>query len=97
MSVAQTSINAFHQHRDSGVLNTQENLILGFISQQGGDWSIGEIAFRLNMQKSTVSARMNALRKAGHLELSEPRKDAQSGITVRPMRLVRGQGELFAA
>lgn len=96
-AVADTSINAFHQHRACGALHTQENLILGFISTQGGDWSIGELALRLSMQKSTVSARINDLLKFGILEPAPKRKDAISGITVRPVRLPPAQRELFAA
>ena len=51
----------------------------------------------MDLQKSTVSARLNELLKETK-ELAErpKRKDRISGITIRPVGLpIAGQGELF--
>ncbi len=96
-AVTDTSIAAHQAHRASGQMCKQEHAILGFISQQGGDWSIGELAHALALEKSTVSARVNELRKGGFLVLADKRKDRRSGITINPVKLPCGQRELFNA
>ena len=67
------------------------------ITARGGDWSIGELAKAMDLQKSTVSARLNELLNDTKELVERPkRKDRVSGITVRPVGLpVIGQGELF--
>ena len=96
-AVADTSIEAFHAHRGSGKSAAQRARVLNFIKARGGDWSIGEIAKALELEKSTVSARINELLKETREVVERPkRKDRISGITVRPVGLpVIGQGELF--
>lgn len=92
-----TSIEAYRDHRSSGKSAAQRARILNFIKARGGDWSIGEIAKALELEKSTVSARINELLKETKEVVERPkRKDRISGITVRPVGLpVIGQGELF--
>lgn len=92
-----TSIDAYHTHRRSGQSAQQRNRILEFIKARGGDWSIGEIAQALTLQKSTVSARVNELLNDTKQLVERPkRKDRISGITIRPVALpFIGQGELF--
>lgn len=91
-----TSIEAFRDHQESGKSAQQRNRILQFIKARGGDWSIGEIAQALTLQKSTVSARVNELlNRTRELVEAEKRKDKVSGITVRPVKLAPGQMELF--
>lgn len=94
-AVATTSIDAYHGHR--GQSAQQRNRILNHIKSCGGDWSIGELAQALTLQKSTVSARVNELlNDTKELVEKTRRKDRISGITVRPVGLpVKGQGELF--
>ncbi len=90
-----TACDAYHAHR--GQSAQQRNRILSFIKQRGGDWSIGELAEALTMQKSTVSARVNELLNETKELVEQPRrKDRLSGITIRPVGLpFVGQGELF--
>lgn len=100
MRIAQqfTACDAYAGHRASGQSAAQRNLILAFITQRGGNWSIGEIAHALNMEKSTVSARLNAMLNDidPPIEAKPERKDRRSGIRVRPVGLVVvGQGDLF--
>lgn len=93
-AVSETSIQAFHANQSASAV--QRNRILGFIVARGGDWSIGEVAQALNLQKSTVSARINELIydfKA--LESRPVRKDRISGISVRPVAPPPMQKELF--
>jgi DNA-binding MarR family transcriptional regulator len=91
----QTAADAYQAHR--GQSAAQRNRILGFIKQRGGDWSIGELAQALTLQKSTVSARVNELlNDTKELVEKTRRKDRISGITIRPVGLpVDGQQELF--
>lgn len=99
MRIAQTitAADAYDAHRRGGNSARQRNLILEFITLRGGDWSIGELANALGLQKSTVSARCNELLNETHQAVEKPRrKDRLSGITIRPIGLpVVGQGRLF--
>lgn len=97
IAATDTSIDAFHGHRGSGQSAAQRARILNFVTARGGDWSIGEIAQALDLQKSTVSARINELlHETGDLVERPKRKDRISGITIRPVGLpIVGQGELF--
>ncbi len=94
-AVRSTSVDAYHAH--AGKSAQQRTRILGFIKTRGGDWSIGEIAQALSLQKSTVSARVNELLNETKDLIERPkRKDRISGIRVRPVGLPPiGQGELF--
>lgn len=95
-----TSIDAYHTHRGTGQSAQQRTRILEFIkarSHNVTDWSIGEIAQALGLQKSTVSARINELLNETKELVERPRrKDRMSGITIRPVGLpIAGQGDLF--
>lgn len=97
MRIAQqpTACDAFHAHASRS--GQQRNLILAHIKKCGGDWSIGELAQVMNLQKSTVSARVNELLYVtGELIERPKRKDRVSGICVRPVGLPRtGQQKLW--
>jgi len=98
MKIAQqpTAIAACHAHDASGLSSAQRALIVGFIERNGGSWSIGELANSLDMQKSTISARVNeCLHDFGLLVEKPKRKDRVSGITVRPVGLPVKQLELL--
>ena len=86
-----TSIDAYHTHRGTGQSAQQRNRILEFIkghSHNGTDWSIGELAQALSLQKSTVSARIFELLNETHELIERPkRKDRISGVRVRPVGL----------
>ena len=96
-AVASTSVDAYDTHRTSGSSAQQRNRILAFIKARGGDWSIGELAQALTLQKSTVSARVyELLNETKELVERTRRKDRLSGITIRPVGLpLIGQGDLF--
>lgn len=96
-NVQGTSVEAFRIHRDTGKSAAQRARVLSFINSSGGDWSIGELAKAMGLEKSTVSARINELLHETHEVVEFPkRKDRISGITIRPVGLpVVGQRELF--
>lgn len=97
MLIAQqeTAIEAFHSHVATGKAGQQQHRILSFISSRGGDWSIGEIAKAIGLEKSTISARIFELLTTGQLIERPKRKDRISGITIRPVGLPASQGILF--
>lgn len=95
-AVAPTSIDAYHGHVNGSLSAGQRADILDFIRRNGGDWSIGELARAMNLQKSTMSARLNELLNMTHELIEAPkRKDRVSGITVRPVKLPQGQMSLI--
>jgi DNA-binding IclR family transcriptional regulator len=98
MKIAQqpTACDAFHAHTGNGLASGQRARILDFMERRGGTWSIGELADALNMQKSTVSARLNELLHAGELEAKEKRRDRLTSITIRPVGLPAKQRDLFS-
>lgn len=94
-----TSLSAYDAVKASGTNGYQCARILAFITANSEmDWSIGEIAHALHMEKSTVSARLNAMLNDidPPIEAKTTRKDRVSGVMVRPVGLpVVGQAELF--
>lgn len=95
MGAAETSIDAYHAHASQS--SQQRNRILAHIKKCGGDWSIGELAQVMSLQKSTVSARINELLYVtGELIERPKRKDRVSGICIRPVGLpCTGQQKLW--
>jgi hypothetical protein len=88
--VPQTSINAYQVHQAAGRTRGQSLLVLNYIRMYGGDWSIGELAHALGMEKSTISARVfELLHDSKELEERPRRKDKVSGIMVRPVGVAR--------
>jgi DNA-binding MarR family transcriptional regulator len=98
MKIAQveTAINSYHAHVGTGKATQQCHRIMGHIVTKGGDHSIGEIAKALDMEKSTVSARIFELLHEKRMLIECPhRKDKVSGITIRPVGIRPTQSELF--
>lgn len=84
----QTACDAFHAHQV--ISSNQRERILSFVRERGHNWSIGELARAMNLEKSTVSARVNELLASGELVP----KVKYSGITIRPVGLPAMQGRL---
>ncbi len=94
-NVARTSIDCWHGHVIPNSRDGQEQRILAYLATVA-DATIGEIAAALGLINGTVSARQNKLRNEDKLiEFSTSRKCRISGITCKPLRIVRGQVELF--
>lgn len=92
---APTACDSFHAHTDCGLAYSQREMIAGYIALRGGSWSIGELSNALDMQKSTVSARLNEMLATGQVEARQKRKDRISNISVRPVGLPAKQMDLF--
>lgn len=93
-AVQDTSIGAFHTVVPD-FEGAQFQRILNYISQYGPS-TIGEIAHGLNMEKSTVSARQNALRQAKQLTLEIDRRHCKiSGVLCNVLKFPQAQGSLF--
>jgi predicted ArsR family transcriptional regulator len=96
-NVRETSRDSLLIHQMTGKSAQQRNRILAFIKARGGDWSIGELAQALTLQKSTVSARINELlNDTKELVEASRRKDRISGITIRPVAIPPIQKALFS-
>lgn len=93
--VAHTSVAAFYSHVNGSKASGQRADIVSFIARNGGDWSIGELSKAMGLQKSTLSAQIRECLDAGELVEAPKRRDGVSGITVRPVKIPAGQGELF--
>lgn len=99
-NVCDTSIACYHKH----VKPIRPDLharILAFIADSGTyryistDWSIGELAHELGLDKSNVSARIHELLKLHLLVVMPRRKDRRSGVMIRPVGLPDTQRDLF--
>ena len=78
MNVTDSSREAYRSHRG---ISGQEARILRLISDVGHDVTIAEVAKLLRWEKSTVSARMNSLKKKGEIVFSQRRFDSASGMS----------------
>lgn len=96
IAATETQIQSYHTHVGTGKAAQQCHRILGHIITNGGDHSIGEIAKALDMEKSTVSARIFELLHEKRMLIECPhRKDKVSGITIRPVGIPKVQLEMF--
>lgn len=93
-AVQDTSISNYYTRVVPDLQDKQEQRIVAFISAHGPS-TIGEIASGLGMEKLTVSARQNKLRKDGVLIFGDRRKCKESHVTCKPLKLHPGQVELF--
>lgn len=84
MSVASTSIENYHQHRDSGRLGKQQQLILD--GMRGGEsYSRRELAAHLGLELSSICGRVNELVASGYLEELPTRRCSVTGKSVHPV------------
>lgn len=94
MSVAATSISAYHDHRDSGALGKQCRQLLGSMR-----WTIeytrSELAIASGLRLSSVCGRVNELMDAGYLVEGPVRPCRVTGKRVSTVRLPPGQGVLL--
>lgn len=99
MNLSQSTRNeAFYAHRDSGAMGDQERAVMHVfhaVGNEGKDFTLGELAAILSLPTSTVSARVNALKKTGFLVESTPRHHKFSHVRVTPLKLPAKQGSLF--
>lgn len=68
-------------------------LILGHM-REGGEHCIADLAHDLNLERSTVSARMNELRNSGRLEYTGKKRSRATGVMAMHFK-VKLQDSLF--
>lgn len=91
----ETSINCYHSSIIGKKENTQFKKIFNCVYELK-EATRGEIADRLKMEKSTVSARVNKMLQLGILQEVGKRKDKVSGIKNYVVSVNKdGQGRLF--
>ena len=96
-----TRNDAFFAHRDSGCLGEQERAVMKVLhasGNEGKDFTLNELGAILGLPASTISARVNQLKKLGYLEESTPRFHRLPGnwrTRVTPVRLPAIQRTLF--
>lgn len=89
-AVRQTSIDCYH-----GInLNEQQKVILDAI-EFFSESCIADVAAYLNWERSTVSGRMNDLKKLGLLIVVDKRKSKTTGIMSEFCRIKNFQETLF--
>ena len=87
MSVADTSIENYIEHRDSGKLGQQAVSIYGFlVMHPNRDWSRHELARSMNIPLSSVCGRINELLHVGHVITVNKRSCAITGKTINAIR-----------
>ena len=89
--VADTSLDAYHAHRDSGRLSDQQQAVLDWLRAHPGDWTRSEIAQRVGIRLSSACGRLNELVASGHVQQLTTRRAGSSLV-----RLAVGQLVLFS-
>jgi hypothetical protein len=84
MTVADTSIEAYHEHRDSGRLGAQHLHILDQM-RPGWGYSRRELMLITGLELSSICGRVNELVKLGMLQEQSPRKCGITGRRVVPV------------
>jgi hypothetical protein len=84
MPVTDTSIQAYHEHRSEGKVNTQANSIYRSM-QVGKDYSRRELVAITLIELSSVCGRVNELLQLGLLKEGKKRKCRITGKTIIPV------------
>ena len=90
---ADTAIDHFHAVVKDDLAPSQIEAIRNFIEghPRKPDWTIGELAWGMGIDKSTISARRNQMLKLRILERGEKRACSISGITCETVKLREGK------
>lgn len=86
MSVADTSLDAYREHRDSGELGAQQRKVMLFFHTKGGEHTRSELAEKIPMRLSSVCGRVNELVEMGYL-VDGPRRACE--VTGNPAHVVK--------
>lgn len=97
--IADTSCDAYREHRNSGELGAQQKRIMIFLHTypKGGDFTRSELAQLIGMRLSSVCGRVNELIKLGYLLECARRPCKVTGISAHPVKLPPMQRQLLAA
>lgn len=89
---ASTSIENYHEHRRSGKLGAQAQVILDFLAENPGkNWSRSELALATSIRLSSVCGRVNELLKAKLITERPERICSVTKKTIRPVRIKRSE------
>jgi len=96
-NIRETSLDAHDIVQTSGKAGTQETMILNLMDDNRHlSFTRRELASALDMETSTMSARVNSLVQAGKvIELPHKRKCSVSGINAIALQLPAKQAGLF--
>lgn len=97
MSVSDTSLDAYREHRDAGKLGAQQKKVMMFFHLKGGEHTRSELAQQIPMRLSSVCGRVNELVKLGFLQECPRRRCAVTGVNAHPLKIPPQQMELLAA
>lgn len=84
MSVAETSINAYKEHKAQGKVGTQAMRIFDAMLF-GKDYSRRELVGITGLELSSVCGRVNEMLQVGMLKEVAPRKCKVTGKTINPV------------
>jgi len=84
MTVAQTSINAYKEHRASGKVGAQAKAILDFMNP-GEGYSRRELHVLTGLELSSICGRVNELLEMGMLKEGSKRKCMVTKKTISPV------------
>jgi hypothetical protein len=85
---AQTAIDHFHSKVERMKFTIIQQIIAGMLLYKDKpDWTIGEIAHLMRMEKSTVSARRNEMLHLFLVEYSERRHCSISGVMCETVKI----------
>lgn len=84
MTVAETSIRAYHEHRDTGKLGKQAQHILNSM-YFGESYSRRELAKESGLELSSVCGRVNELLAVDLVREAPPRKCSITGKMIKPV------------
>lgn len=95
--IADTSLDAYREHQDSGELGAQQKRIMIFFHTKGGEHTRSEISQLIGMRLSSVCGRVNELIKLGYLIECARRPCKVTRIQAHPVKLPLLQMQLLAA
>jgi hypothetical protein len=91
MTVADTSIEAYKEHKETGKLGRQAATLLEKMVY-GKDYSRKELSKATGFELSAICGRVNELLAMGLLEELEPRKCNITGKKIHPIKLRTNNG-----
>lgn len=94
--IADTSLDAYREHRDSGELSTQQKKIMMFYHLEGGEFTRSELAEKVGMRLSSVCGRVFELIEMGYLVEVARRPCGVTGVNAHPVKLPPRQLEMVA-
>jgi DNA-binding MarR family transcriptional regulator len=87
--VAETSRQAYDEHRESGELGAQQRRLMLWFHEHQGEHTRSELARATGIRLSSICGRVNELIELGYLEEGAARKCRETNRTANPVRIRR--------